>query len=108
MQRKYFIATIFFHLIFLSVPSFASEEIWVDVRSLEEFSDEHLAKALHIPHTNIVNGIKTAGIAKSTTINLYCRSGRRAELARIALAKAGYTNVINAGGLQALLAPLPQ
>ena len=35
---------------------------------------------------------------KDTPILVHCKSGKRAELAKSVLEKAGYTNVINAGG----------
>jgi phage shock protein E len=41
----------------------------------------------------------TREIAKDDEINLYCRSGRRAELAKEMLEAAGYTNVFNRGGI---------
>ena len=36
-------------------------------------------------------------------INLYCRSGRRAEAALTELKNAGYTNVTNHGGYEDLV-----
>ncbi|MDK4579383.1 rhodanese-like domain-containing protein, partial [Kingella kingae] len=41
---------------------------------------------------------------KNAPVNLYCRSGRRAEVALQELRKMGYTNVTNYGGYQDLLA----
>ena len=55
--------------------------VWIDVRSAEEFNAGHLQDAVNIPHDKIVEGVKAIGSDKDAPINLYCRSGRRAEAA---------------------------
>ena len=77
--------------------------VWIDVRSAEEFNSGHLQNALNIPHDKIVEGVKALGSAKDEPINLYCRSGRRAEIALTELKNAGYTNVTNHGGYEDLV-----
>ena len=77
--------------------------IWIDVRSAEEFNAGHLQGAVNIPHDKIIEGVKALGSAKDEPINLYCRSGRRAEAALTELKNAGYTNVINHGGYEDLV-----
>lgn len=77
--------------------------IWIDVRSAEEFNSGHLQNAVNIPHDQIIEGIKSVSSDKSAPINLYCRSGRRAEVALNELKKAGYTNVTNHGGYDDLV-----
>ena len=77
--------------------------IWIDVRSVEEFNSGHLQNAINIPHDQIIEGIKTVSSDKNAPINLYCRSGRRAEVALNELKKAGYTNVTNHGGYDDLI-----
>ena len=72
--------------------------VWIDVRSAEEFNSGHLQDAVNIPHDKIVEGVKALGSAKDEPINLYCRSGRRAEVALTELKNASYTNVTNHGG----------
>jgi len=42
-------------------------------------------------------------IAKDQKIILYCRSGKRAGKALIVLKEEGYTNVINAGGIEDII-----
>ena len=54
---------------------------------------------MNIPHDKIIEGVK----AKDEPINLYCRSGRRAEAALTELKNAGYTNVTNHGGYEDLV-----
>ncbi|KKZ53671.1 phage-shock protein [Haemophilus haemolyticus] len=77
--------------------------IWIDVRSAEEFNSGHLQNAVNIPHDQIIEGIKSVSSDKNAPINLYCRSGRRAEVALNELKKAGYTNVTNHGGYDDLV-----
>ena len=77
--------------------------IWIDVRSAEEFNSGHLQNAVNIPHDQIIEGIKAVSSDKNASINLYCRSGRRAEVALNELKKAGYTNVTNHGGYDDLV-----
>ena len=77
--------------------------VWIDVRSAEEFNAGHLQDAVNIPHDKIIEGVKALGSDKDAPINLYCRSGRRAEAALTELKKAGYTNVTNYGGYEDLV-----
>ena len=77
--------------------------VWIDVRSAEEFNAGHLQDAVNIPHDKIIEGVKALGSDKDAPINLYCRSGRRAEAALNELKNAGYTNVTNHGGYEDLV-----
>ena len=77
--------------------------VWIDVRSAEEFNAGHLQGAVNIPHDKIIEGVKAIGSDKDAPINLYCRSGRRAESALTELKNAGYTNVTNHGGYEDLV-----
>lgn len=77
--------------------------VWIDVRSAEEFNAGHLQGAVNIPHDKIIEGVKAIGSNKDAPINLYCRSGRRAEAALTELKNAGYTNVTNHGGYEDLV-----
>lgn len=77
-------------------------DIWLDVRTLEEYQEGHLKDAINIPFDDIKK-ISTITNDKKATIHLYCRSGRRAEVARQTLMDLGYTNVTNQGGYRELL-----
>ena len=77
--------------------------VWIDVRSEQEFQEGHLNNAVNIPVDQIVRRIHEAAPDKDTPVNLYCRSGRRAEVALQELKKAGYTKVVNHGGYEDLL-----
>lgn len=77
--------------------------VWIDVRSAEEFNAGHLQDAVNIPHDKIVARIQAVSPDKNAPVNLYCRSGRRAEAALNELKNAGYTNVTNHGGYEDLV-----
>lgn len=80
-----------------------TKAVWIDVRSEQEFEEGHLNNAVNIPLDQIAERIQTSVPDKNTPVNLYCRSGRRAEAALQLLKQAGYTNVRNQGGYQDLL-----
>ena len=88
----------------LSEAETKTESIWIDVRTPEEFNEGHLQGAINIPFEQIVGKIAEVAPNKNTQIHLYCRSGRRAEIALQELTKQGYINVINHGAYQDLKA----
>jgi len=61
----------------------------VDVRTPEEFTSGHVPGAINIPYDEIARRASEIG-PPSTTVVLYCRSGRRSGIAVEALQKAGY------------------
>lgn len=90
--------TVCFLMLAFSVSSWA-DPIWIDVRSAGEYEQDHIEGDLLISHTDIVTKVQALYPDKSTSINLYCRSGNRAGKAKAALEAAGYTVVENAGGI---------
>lgn len=86
--------------LFLSCSVWAQDPLWIDVRSTEEYASEHVSPAVNIPHTEIAARIGEVTTDKDALIYLYCRSGRRSGLALDTLEAAGYTNVVNVGGLK--------
>lgn len=76
--------------------------VWIDVRSPEEYKAGHLSNSVNIPVGDVASKISAIEPNKDNPINLYCRSGRRAEVARKELLKLGYTNVTNHGGYEDL------
>ncbi len=70
----------------------------IDVRTSEEFNEEHYPNALNIPVDQIRRRLAEFG-EKNTPIVLYCASGSRSAFAARLLKSAGFTDVINAGGL---------
>lgn len=79
-----------------------AQGLWIDVRSAEEYQAGHLEGAHNIVHTQIGEKITAISSDKNAPIHLYCKSGRRAEIARQTLLGMGYTNVINHGGYENL------
>ena len=73
--------------------------IILDARRPDEFAEGHLPGAINIPNEEI----GTAEIAelpdKSQMILVYCRSGRRSKEASEKLARLGYTNIVEFGGI---------
>jgi len=70
----------------------------VDVRTADEYGDEHFPKALNIPVGELEARAAELG-AKDRAIVLYCASGARSALAARMLKSLGFTDVTNAGGL---------
>lgn len=70
----------------------------IDVREPDEYTANHADEAVNVPLGDILNG-DFSKIDKDKPIYVYCRTGNRAEQAKIALEKAGYKNITNIGGL---------
>ena len=83
----------------LSSIVFSDEPLIVDVRSLEEVKTGIIQDAIHIEWKQIDKEINNIDITKDQPIYLYCRSGNRSGKAAVMLEKIGFTNVINAGGI---------
>lgn len=73
----------------------------VDVRTIEEYAQGHLDKALNWPLSEVESAFQT--IAKETPIVLYCRSGNRSGIAQKYLLENGFTQVHNGGGYEEML-----
>ena len=78
-----------------------SEEDYIilDVREQEEFDAGHIPGAILIPYTEIEAKAEKVLTDKGELILVYCRSGRRSKIASENLAKLGYTNVKEFGGI---------
>lgn len=75
------------------------EYILIDVREQDEFEKGHIAGATLLPYTEIESRSKTVLPHKDRQILLYCRSGRRSKIAAESLAKLGYTDIKEFGGI---------
>ena len=73
--------------------------IILDVRTPEEFAEKHIPNAINIPNENIGTDEISALPDKDQLIMVYCRSGRRSKEASAKLAKLGYTNIVEFGGI---------
>jgi phage shock protein E len=82
------------------------EELWIDVRSSEEYSAGHIPGHANIPHGEISLRISELTTDKNARIKLYCRSGRRSGIAVELLQQQGFTNVSNVGGIDEAKAKL--
>ena len=78
-----------------------SEEgyIILDVRTQEEYDHGHIPGAILIPNTEIEDRAEEVLTDKDQLILVYCRSGRRSQLAAEALVELGYTNIKEFGGI---------
>jgi phage shock protein E len=88
----------------LIMPSLTlANDIWIDVRTADEFNSGHLEGAAHIPYEEIAARISEVTTDKDATIHLYCRSGNRSGIAQQTLQAMGFKNAVNEGGYEALL-----
>ena len=76
-----------------------NDYIILDVRTIEEFNESHIDGAILIPDYEINEKAEGILTDKNQLILVYCRSGRRSKLASAQLAKMGYTNVKEFGGI---------
>ena len=77
--------------------------VLVDTREDREWSDGHVAGAVHLSKGIIERDIETKYPDKATELVLYCGGGFRSALAAVNLQRMGYTNVISLdGGWRAL------
>ena len=73
----------------------------VDVRSSSEYAAGHYDAAINIPVDKLPSKLKGLG-PRDTAIIVYCASGMRAANAQRILQDAGFTDVLNAGGISAM------
>lgn len=74
--------------------------ILIDVRTLEEYEQGHLEKAINIP-LDTINKESIQNITENTIDNIivYCKSGTRSREAAIKIIELGYTNVYDLGSM---------
>ena len=72
----------------------------LDVREQDEYSTGHIGGAVLLP-VGTINADTASKIipSKDATVLVYCRSGNRSKKASAALAKLGYTNIYEIGGI---------
>jgi phage shock protein E len=75
----------------------------IDVRSKAEFIFGHHPEAYHLEYSTIRETISSLHLDKDAPIVLYCRSGRRAEMAKSDLEKLGFSNVVNGINLETIM-----
>ena len=72
----------------------------VDVRRPDEFAAGHIEGAINVPNEGIVDEMLEELPDKDQMLLVYCRTGRRSKEASKKLAKIGYTNVYEFGGIE--------
>ena len=76
-----------------------SDYIILDVRRPDEFAEKHIPGAINVPNENIGTDEISELPNKDQLILVYCRSGNRSKQASEKLAKLGYTNIHEFGGI---------
>ena len=87
----------------MALPSFCAdkgETLIIDVRTQAEWNNGHLEGAILIPYDVIAEKIRSIVKEKHRKIYVYCRSGRRSQIAKESLEKLGYRDVVNLGSLE--------
>ncbi len=69
----------------------------LDVRTYEEYEDEHYPNAVCMPINEIMQ--RANELPKDNPVVVYCASGARSAYAARILKALGFGKVINAGGL---------
>ncbi len=85
------------------LPSFCADgvkPVIIDVRTDAEWNDGHIEGAILIPYELIGERIGTVVKDKSKRIYVYCRSGRRSQIAKENLERLRYKDVVNLGSLE--------
>lgn len=72
----------------------------VDVRTAEEYAEKHIPGAILVPLDTIGDEAPADLPVKDAELLIYCRSGHRSAQASAKLAKLGYTNVNDFGGIK--------
>ena len=76
-----------------------TDYIILDVRTQEEYETAHIPGAICIPNETIGTGDIPQLPDKDQLILVYCRSGNRSKQASEKLAKQGYANIVEFGGI---------
>lgn len=84
----------------------ASGATVIDVRTAEEHAEGHLPNAHLVPIDELADRVgevtKLVKSNKTAPIVVYCASGRRSTKAHQILSEAGFSQVVNGGGLDDL------
>ena len=77
----------------------AGNVIVLDVRTQPEFAEGHIPEAVLLTDSDIAARAGEVLPDKDATILVYCRSGRRSEMAANKLVEMGYTGIHDFGGI---------
>jgi rhodanese-related sulfurtransferase len=70
----------------------------LDVRTAKEFAEGHVPGAVNVPHDELASRLPGLEASRGSDVVVYCRSGRRAEIALDLLAKAGFERLSHLEG----------
>lgn len=76
----------------------------IDVRDVEEFVTGHLPDATNIPFNDGTLEAQLPSMDPNVAYGVYCRSGNRSGQAVDMMTAAGFTNVVDLGGLEEAVA----
>lgn len=76
-----------------------TDYIILDVRTPEEFGERRIPGAVNVPNETIGTEDIPELPDKTQLIMVYCRSGNRSKQASEKLAKLGYSNIVEFGGI---------
>ena len=84
----------------------AAGAVVIDVRTADEYAGDHHPRAVNIPVQDLPSRLhevdKLVAGDKTRPVVVYCAAGSRAAKAKATLDAAGYSAVVNAGGLDDL------
>lgn len=73
----------------------------LDVRTQEEYDEKHIPDSILISNDTInEQTVSELGLSSDSVILIYCRSGNRSKDAASKLAKLGYSNLFDFGGIK--------
>jgi rhodanese-related sulfurtransferase len=75
----------------------------IDVRTPQEFNEGHIQGASNLP-LDVISAGALPETPKDQKLYLYCRSGNRSAEAKKVLEKSGYTNIVDLGGMNDVVA----
>lgn len=76
-----------------------TDYIIIDVRTESEYQQGHIKNAINIPNESIDESVSDILTDKDQLLLVYCRSGNRSKQASEKLAKLGYSNIYEFGGI---------
>ncbi|GAA5138136.1 rhodanese-like domain-containing protein [Thalassotalea piscium] len=76
----------------------APKFIILDVRTPQEYAEQHIDGAINVSHTDIENNLSMLSQYKDTMVIVHCRSGKRADIAENILLKNGFNQIKHLAG----------
>ncbi|MBU3914844.1 rhodanese-like domain-containing protein [bacterium] len=70
----------------------------LDVRTVDEFNQGHVPGAVNIPHFELEGRLAEIIAYRNKEIVVYCRSGRRTEIALTILRDSGFSKLLHLKG----------